>query len=119
MNGLTPVQAQTLAFVRRCIAERMVPPTYDEIAAHLEIKSRGNVAKTIDRLVERGALLRLPRKARSLSLPPASAAPTAFLIDPHPEVRREITAYAKAHRISERTAVEEALRSYFVKAAAQ
>jgi SOS-response transcriptional repressor LexA len=116
--GLTPVQAKTLEFVRRCLTERMSPPTYDEIATHLQIKSRGNVAKTIERLVERGALVRLPRKARSLSLPLTTAAPTAFLIDPLLEVRLAITAYAKAHKISERTAVEEALRAYFVEAAA-
>lgn len=113
MMGLTNVQARCVEFVGHRIAEFGVSPSYREIADHLGIGGRGTVSRLIDSVVERGALLRVPGKARTLSIPEPGIG-DGLVVRPVPEVRRAIRAYAKEHRISERTAAEEALRAYFM-----
>jgi hypothetical protein len=61
----------------------------------------------------KGSIARLPGKARALSIG------TGFFVCPLPEVRRAIEDYAGKNHISVKTAAEEALRVYFVEAAAQ
>lgn len=114
MMGLTPRQAELLAFVREQIAQHGVSPSYDEIKDKLGLRSRGNVVRIVDGLIERGALSRLPGKARSLVITSRS---DAIMVSPAPEVRSAIEAYACEHRISVETACAEALRAYFIETA--
>jgi repressor LexA len=66
---LTPRQAELLAFLRDyAAAHGGVMPSHDEIARALGLRSKARVAAVIDRLVERGFLRRLPRRARALEL---------------------------------------------------
>ncbi|WP_083991864.1 LexA family protein [Bradyrhizobium embrapense] len=113
MMGLTNVQAQCVQFVRHHVEQHGASPSYREIADHLGIRGRGTISHLIDSLVYRGALLRVPGKARTLSIPEPGVG-DGIVVRPLPEVRRAIRAYAHEHRISERTAAEEALRAYFV-----
>ncbi|PDT77225.1 hypothetical protein [Bradyrhizobium sp. C9] len=113
MIGLTNVQAQCVEFVRHRIDACGASPSYREIADHLGIRGRGTISHLIDSIVERGALMREPGKARTLSLPEPGVG-DGLVVHPLPEVRRALKAYARQHRISERTAAEEALRAYFM-----
>ncbi|MGY3482284.1 SOS-response transcriptional repressor LexA [Bradyrhizobium sp. USDA 4011] len=113
MTGLTSVQAQCVEFVGHHIEQFGASPSYREIADHLGIRGRGTISHLIDSIVERGALLREPGKARTLSIPEPGIA-GGLVVHPLPDVRRAIKAYARQHRISERTAAEEALRAYFM-----
>ena len=117
MIGLTAVQSKTFGFVRDCLVESGIAPSYQEIAAHVGLTSKGRVSRIIDDLVERGAIVRIPRKTRALGLPEPGVG-TGFVVHPLPEVRRAIEAYARENHISVKTAAEEALRVYFVEAAA-
>ncbi|MCK1577852.1 hypothetical protein [Bradyrhizobium sp. 174] len=118
MMGLTERQAELVAFVRAQVKHRGIAPSYEEIREKMGLASKSGVCRLIDGLIERGALVRLPGKARSLSVP-AGAEPYALSLDPLPEVRRAIEAYAAEHNISAKTACEEALRAYFTEAAAR
>jgi SOS-response transcriptional repressor LexA len=118
MMGLTERQAELVAFVRAQVKFRGIAPSYDEIREKMGLASKSGVCRLVDSLIDRGALVRLPGKARSLSVP-AEAAPDALTVTPLPEVRRAIEAYAAGHNISVETACIEALRAYFVEAAAQ
>lgn len=46
--------------------------------------------------------------------PAAAPAPTGLFVDPRPEVMAAIEAYARENSISPKTAVDEALRAYFM-----
>ncbi|WIM09281.1 hypothetical protein [Enhydrobacter sp.] len=66
---LTPRQAELLAFLRAyAAAHGGVMPSHDEITVALGLRSKARVSAVIDRLVERGFLRRLPRRARALEL---------------------------------------------------
>jgi SOS-response transcriptional repressor LexA len=64
--SLTPVQARLLDHLRQRIAETVSCPTYAKIARDLRLSSKGHVAETIKRLAERGAIVRMPRRPRSI-----------------------------------------------------
>lgn len=115
--GFTKIQSDTLKFVSARIALTGVSPTYREIADGIGVKGRGRVCHIVDELVERKALVRLPKKARALALADQIIG-GGFVVNPVPEVRRAVEAYARQHGITLRTAAEEALRAYFVEAAA-
>jgi SOS-response transcriptional repressor LexA len=106
--GLTPRQAELVQFVRRSITVRGLSPSYREIQAELGMKSVSMVASLVDSTVERGALVRVEGRRRGLA--PA----TRITIDPLPEVRAAIERYASQHQIAVVTAVNEALRAYFM-----
>jgi SOS-response transcriptional repressor LexA len=46
-----------LRFIRKMVAERGYPPTRQEIADELELRSKGSTQPIIERLVERGLLV--------------------------------------------------------------
>ena len=113
--SLTPVQSNCLDFLKERIGATGVGPSYNEIRAHLNLASRSGVTRLLDALVERGAIHRMKYRARAIEI--REGGPRGFVVDPVPEVRRAIEKYAAVHRISIRTAAEEALRVYFVEAA--
>lgn len=65
MNGLTRAQADCLAAIRRLTVDG-VPPGYDELATALGLSSKGDVARLLNQLRDRGAVTWLPHRARSL-----------------------------------------------------
>lgn len=67
--GLTPRQAETLAFIRRYIAEHNgASPTRREICAGLGMKSASDVHQILERLRDRGHITWAPRQARAITI---------------------------------------------------
>lgn len=78
--ALTRRQLEILEFIRSHTAERGYAPTLVEIGQHLGLKSVATVHKHVQRLVERGALTRSARRARSFESAPRDAAPAASVL---------------------------------------
>lgn len=73
--------AQALAFIQRFVQARGIAPSFAEIQEALSLKSKSNVARIVDQLVERGHVKRIRHRARCIELaeshqPPAR--PMAF-----------------------------------------
>ncbi len=68
MTSLTHKQNQLLAFLKSRLAESQVAPSYEEMAAHLGLKSKQGIHRLILGLEERGAIRRIPGKARAVEI---------------------------------------------------
>lgn len=68
MKGITPQQRRLVDFVRAYIAKHGHSPNYDEIKAGIGLKSRGNIARMVQCLVERGHLVKNFNQSRSLAV---------------------------------------------------
>lgn len=66
--GLTPKQAECLAFIREYIAQHGHSPSYDEIALALNLASKSGVFRLIKALERRGYLRRMSGIGRSIAL---------------------------------------------------
>lgn len=73
-TGMTPRQLQLMVFVQNYVAEHGYSPNYQEMADGVQLASKGNVARIVHCLEERGYVRHLPRKARSLGLTDDGAA---------------------------------------------
>lgn len=111
MMGLTQKQKACLDYIEAYIAERGISPLYKEMCHHLGLKTHSAVFLLIEQLVQRGAIERTRSRARSITV---CRSATAITVDPLPEVRREIDAYAASQKISVKTAAEQALREWFM-----
>jgi repressor LexA len=80
--GLTPAQERVYRFVRDCLQQCGVAPSYEEIRQHLGFRSINAVTKHIRQLEQRGYLQNLGKnRKRALELVPlrTGAATIAFL----------------------------------------
>lgn len=68
--GLTKKQAQILRVIEESEKARGVAPSYDEIAVAVGLRSRSNVHRVVEILIERGYLMRVPGRARAIRLAP-------------------------------------------------
>lgn len=75
--GLTPHQRQLFDFVHAEITSGNVSPSFEQIREHLGLKSKSGVHRLVEALVERGWLIKLPGRARSLALPGSGPATEA------------------------------------------
>jgi len=66
--SLTAQQHKLLCFIEAALEEGRVCPSYEEMAAHLGIRSRSNVHALIEQLEARGYIVRMPGRARSITL---------------------------------------------------
>ncbi len=67
--GLTPKQETLLAFIIGYRNNnRGVAPSYEEMRRAMGVASKGTVHRTVDGLVERGYIRRLPGKNRAITL---------------------------------------------------
>lgn len=71
--GLTRKQRDLYDFVSAELGAGRPAPSYDEMRVHLDLQSKSGIARLVDALVERGWLLRMPSRARSLALAPSDA----------------------------------------------
>lgn len=71
---MTEQQLKLLTFIRAFVAEHEYSPSYDQMAAHLGLASKSGVHRLIVALEERGKIVRVADRARSVS--PVNAAPT-------------------------------------------
>lgn len=75
--NLTPKQLRVLDYIREQRESNGFSPTMQEIADHLGV-SKVTVFEHIEALIAKGALVRDPNKARSLSLPAEDDSELAF-----------------------------------------
>ena len=66
--GLTDRASELLDFLRFCAAEGMSPPTYQEMADNLGLKSKSGIHRLIKQLAERGLVRALPGRHQSVTL---------------------------------------------------
>lgn len=64
--GLTPKMKDCLDFIRDFQTGHSFSPSYEEMMLGLGYHSKSNVHRLVSSLVRRGALIRLPNRARSL-----------------------------------------------------
>lgn len=69
MNGLTRRQQDLLTFIRGYMAEHnSVAPTYEEMAAALDVKSKSNIVRLVTGLRDRGHVDFINRRARTIRI---------------------------------------------------
>lgn len=76
--SLPPRQATALRFIQRYFGEHAAMPTVRELAAGLGCASPRAAAELIEKLIQRGALSKIPGVSRGLRLTKATAAPPRF-----------------------------------------
>ena len=69
---MTHAQKAALDFVTRHFAEHGFSPSYDEIAAHLGVKSKSHAHRIVSALIAQGWLCRNTDRARALYPPELS-----------------------------------------------
>lgn len=65
---LTKKQRDLLVFINKYTQETGLSPSFEEMKAGLDLKSKSGIHRLINALVERGFLERLPNKARALEV---------------------------------------------------
>ena len=65
---LTRKQFQLLTFIDKTLRETGISPSYDEMKAALNLKSKSGIHRLISGLQERGFIRRLPHRARALEV---------------------------------------------------
>ena len=90
---LTKKQLDLLDFINKRMHRDGVPPSFDEMKEHLDLRSKSGIHRLITALEERGFIRRLPHKARaieiiklpdSLGSAPAGFTPRVIDGDAHP-----------------------------------
>lgn len=65
---LTSKQKELLLYIHRCLQDSGVPPSFDEMKAALDLRSKSGIHRLITALEERGFVRRLPHRARALEI---------------------------------------------------
>lgn len=65
---LTPKQRDLLIFIHERVQDSGVPPSFEEMKAALNLKSKSGIHRLITALEERGFIRRLPHRARALEV---------------------------------------------------
>lgn len=74
IGGLSPNEVKALAFLRQYIGKHAYAPSYDEMLAALDIKSKSGIARVLDQLEEGGLIARVEGKMRAIKITPAGMA---------------------------------------------
>lgn len=108
--GLTPRMLDLLEYLRGFIGREGHPPSYDQMAAALGLKSKAYAHKLAGGLMERGYIRRLKNRPRSIVLIEEDE---RFA----PAVEARIAAYCRRHRVEREAAVSRAVEAFFGSAA--
>jgi SOS-response transcriptional repressor LexA len=65
---MTPLQSRALTFIKEYIATHGHSPKYDDICAHLGIKSKSGITRLMDILELRGKIVRSRGSPRSVEV---------------------------------------------------
>jgi SOS-response transcriptional repressor LexA len=68
MIGLTRRQQNCLAFLKQYIADKGIPPSFDEIKDFMGLRSKSGIHRLINSLEERGLIRRLRNRARAIEI---------------------------------------------------
>lgn len=71
--GLTANQKKLFAFVEAQLQAGKPAPSFEEMKDFMGLRSKSGIARMIEALVERGWLVAIPNRARSLALPPSAS----------------------------------------------
>ena len=104
MIGLTPVMQNTIAFMIQQKDQAGVYPSYQEIADHIGVKSKSRICAIMSCLEERGAVRRIPGRARAYEVVPEAEARMVLV---SARVWAPLIQYAIAERINLETAVNQ------------
>ena len=74
MRHTTKRQLEILAFIAGCVDGQGYPPTIREILRHCGLTSTSGVAAHLNRLAERGLIVRNPMISRGVAVTPAGRA---------------------------------------------
>ena len=107
LSGLTRRQRDVFEFICRFRLEHGASPTYEEIAAHLRVKSLNSVLRAVRALAARGAILH-PRGKRRSIVPLGRDAITIALPD---ELNRAVRLIAEGAHTTPEAIVFEAVRA--------
>ena len=120
--GLTVRQKTLSDFVRAELEAGRPSPSYDEMRVFMGLRSKSGINRLVVGIVERGHLVRLPNRARTLALPGTPVAKPAPIAsapaDPKPRVavsRADIdrlAAYAALKGLSPRDVFATALTEH-------
>lgn len=113
--GLTGLQARAYAYIWRRLRDGS-SPTYEEIADHLGVASKGNICRVVKCLVARGYLRKREYSARSLYLAPGAPMPVEPAGASHvaltSPLAADLVARADAEGRDESVLLEEAVALY-------
>jgi repressor LexA len=104
MTPLTARQALLMDFLRSTFAESGRCPSYDQMAAHIGIKSKSGIHRLLESLEGRGAIRRMAGKIRSIEIVEENS------VALNPEIAQLVRDYAKQERVGVDTAANELLR---------
>lgn len=119
--GLTQRQGDVLAFLKAEARAGRPAPSFDEIAAHLGLRSKASVHRIVTALEERGHLVRMPFRARAVGLAVDPAAHTASAVSPGPGLRiprpvaDRLRTYCERRRVAARDVIADALSDYMAR----
>lgn len=97
MIGITRKQAELLRFIEAKIKATGVPPSFEEMKDAVNLRSKSGVSRLIVGLEERGAIRRLPHRARAIEI--ASAVPVGAVNIGEPALSR-LKDYAGKYNVS-------------------
>lgn len=109
-TGLTKRQRALLDFVRDFSKREGQPPSYEQMAAGVGLRSKSGAFRLLASLEERGAIRRLPNRSRSIEVVESCPRFTAA-------VESNIAAYCRRHRVEREAAVSRAVEAFFGSAA--
>lgn len=107
--GVTKKQSELLDFIKRFVAEHGVPPSFDEMADFMSVKSRGNIHRYLEALSERGLIRRDQKYRRSLVVVDQSAEMAFFETLPS-GIKHIIRTIAIRERVTNETVMREWIR---------
>ena len=112
-------QRDLLTFIQGRLETSPVSPSFDEMAAHLGLKSKSGVLRLVDALVERGHLVRIRQRARAIALPkpeprtaasqPAEEQERGFRVQLSPYLTRRLEAYCRERGADPASVIDVAL----------
>lgn len=112
MTALTPRQQECLDYISGVILESGTSPTYSEIMTALGLHSKQNVHRMVICLEERGAIRRIPGRARALSLVEKKDQTDALaFLDPFSQDC--LARFARAKKTTSHAALAEICRRFF------
>lgn len=113
---MTREQRKTLEFIGASLAGNGVPPSFDEIAAHLGLKSKSGVNRLVTALQDRRMITYMRSRARSISLTEAGRLALqpagGYAVKLSPEIDTLVTRYARSNHVTVETVIREAVRAY-------
>lgn len=104
-TGLTPEQSRLLEYIASFSDREEHCPSYEQMKKAMGLASKSGIHRLIQALHERGAIRRLPNRARSIEV--------VNLERFAPEVERKLASYCRQNRVSQEAAIALAVERFF------